>query len=133
MEYWEPRRWFSFREVLKRLYGRGYGGLYWIRLPNYMKSINYPLGESSIVYIGQSTNLYRRLNEHRQKRTRLGEEIHRWAKETGLGDPWRILEVGVEILLVSSEELKEEEERLLKAFVARFGAAPQFNGVVAFT
>ena len=132
LEYWEPRRWFSFREVLKRLYGRGYGGLYWIRLPNYMKAIEYPLGKSSIVYIGQSVNLYRRLNEHGQRRTRTGEEIHQWAKQTGIGSPWRVLEVGVEILLASSEELIEEETELLKAFVARFGAAPKFNSIVTF-
>ena len=132
LEYWEPRRWFPLREALEKLFGRGYGGLYWIRLPDHMKAIEYPRGSSSIVYIGQSANLYRRLNEHRQKRTRTGEEIAKWARETGIGNPWRFLEVGVEILLVSSEDLRQEEERLLKAFVAKFGSAPKFNGVVTF-
>jgi len=125
--YWEPRQWFVYEEALRKLEGSGCGGLYQVCLPTRSEPVKYPNGESSVLYIGRAINLYQRLKKHKEGRTKVGRAIYKFAKELGIKNPWQELEVGLEILLLSVGELREEERKLLTGFMEKFGSRPRFN------
>jgi len=125
--YWEPKQWFVYEEALRRLVGSGCGGLYWVRLPSQSEPVRYRKGESPVLYIGRSVNLYQRLKNHKEERTEVGRLIYKRAKELGIKKPWQELEVGLEILLLSAGELGEEERKLLTGFVEKFDSLPEIN------
>ena len=109
-EYYEPRDWYPYLKAMELLEGKGFGGIYWIRLK----------GKGKVIYIGKSeVNIRRRLKEHLQKRDEPGKCIMQQASVEEL-------EVGVEVVLERSL-VHQREQELLGAFQKKFGKLPECN------
>ena len=109
-EYYEPRDWYPYLKAMELLEGKGFGGIYWIRLK----------GKGKVIYIGKSeVNIRRRLKEHLQKRDEPGKCIMQQASVEEL-------EVGIEVVLERSL-VHQREQELLGAFQKKFGKLPECN------
>lgn len=101
-------------EVLKNAPQRA--GIYELRLKG--KEIEYPNGNTQVVYIGSTKNIKKRLREHLGKNSKNGH-IKGFLKKAGCR--FRYIQF--------SKNWKEEEGRLYALFVSTYGASPKCNRV----